>query len=179
MGVCVVLILIFLIIIIYMYTNKTKTYEKDKINIKTGHLFGAGRDDCEKTDIYCFDDSDCNKKCYISGLSCLHGVCKNKIDTTEAKNECNPSKGVIGYFIGNTAIGLYEYICKSIDPGIAISVNENRMCYNSEGYTIDYLKVFPSVYSCDCGGDGVIVPATSEKREHIECNSKYKDLVPK
>jgi hypothetical protein len=174
---CVVALFFFIILICMIFNKKAKNVEDEKIDIKIGNLFGTGSRNCETTKTYCFEDNDCAQKCSKSGMSCIHGVCSNNTNITDAENICNPEKGVIGYLVGNTALGTYEYICKSIDPAIAISVDENRMCHGDDTYQINYLSVFPSIYSCKCP-DQITVPATSQKREHVECNSTYKGLIP-
>lgn len=175
--VCVSVMLCFVVLLCTMWNKQTVQVQSDRVSINTGNLFGAGRKNCEIDKGYCFSDEDCDQQCSVSSMSCVHGICLNKIAISDATNECDPSKGVIGYLVGNTALGTYQYICKSIDPAIAISVDENRMCFGDDTYQIDYLKTFPSIYSCTCS-DKVLVPATAEKREHAECDPRYSDLVP-
>ncbi|UOT91843.1 PIF-3 [Aratus pisonii nudivirus] len=175
--ICVVVIFLFLIIIGLMFNKTSKRLSFDKINIKVGNLYGVGRKDCELTKTYCFTDNDCVQQCTASSFTCAHGICMNNVNTINATNDCDPSKGVIGYLVGNTALGTYEYICKSVDPAIAVSVTENRMCFGDKTYQINYLQSYPSIYTCECD-DKVIIPATSQKREHVECNKIFVDLVP-
>ena len=159
-----------------MFKKTSVDVTTDKIDIKYGSMYGSGKRDCDTTKTYCFSDNDCTSQCTNTNESCVHGICRTNINSMEATNDCDPKKGVIGYFIGNTALGKYEYICKSVDPAIAISVNENRMCYGDSSYLIDYLSTFPSINTCTCSNQ-IIVPATSQKREHVECNAAYIGLV--
>lgn len=150
--------------------------EDDKLYLKLENIAMQNKKQCSNTKEYCFTDNDCNLGCQESGMSCNHGICSNILNATDAENICDPKRGMIGYFVGNTALGTYDVVCKSVDPAIAISVSENRMCYNDNTYQIDYLTGFPSIYTCDCEGR-IIIPATSQKREHVECNSAFIDLV--
>ncbi|UVX94944.1 PIF-3 [Callinectes sapidus nudivirus] len=173
---CGVAILIFVIIIMMMLNKKAIDLKSNNFKINTGELSGSGKKNCSTVKTYCFTDDDCHQQCVSSSMHCVHGICRNNLNAISAKNECDPSKGVIGYLVGNTTLGTYEYICKSVDPAIAISVNENRMCYGDSSYKIDYLSVYPSKYSCTCNNQ-ITIPATSQKREHVECNSVYADLA--
>ncbi|QBB28688.1 PIF-3 [Homarus gammarus nudivirus] len=173
---CTLLVMCFAGLASRIFNKTTKKLKNDRIAIKTSSLHGGGKKNCSTLQQYCFEDNDCLHQCVASTMSCVNGICINNTNSTEASNECNPSKGVIGYLIGNTAFGTYEYICKTVDPGIAISVDENRMCHGDKTYQIDYLAQYPSIYSCECEGK-VTVPATSQKREHVECNPAFSGLV--
>lgn len=174
---CGVVILFFIILICLMFNKTATRLTDDEISINTGNMFGTGRKNCNLDKVYCFTDNDCTQQCTATTVGCNKGICTNDIKTFEAENKCDPSKGVIGYFVGNTALGFYEYICKSVDPAIAISVDENRMCFGDKSYLLDYLTSYPSIYTCTCPNQ-VTIAATSQKRKHVECSDKYIDLVP-
>lgn len=176
--ICCIVIVAFVILITTMLSKRSKVINEDKIDINTGFLFGTSKQNCSLNKVYCFSDSDCSQQCADSYAGCVHGLCSTDVVASAAKNECDPSMGVIGFLIGNTALGIYEFICKSIDPAIAISVSENRMCFGDSGYKFDYLQSFPTIHTCNCNGK-IIIPATSEKRVHAECDSRFEDLVPK
>lgn len=175
--ICLVVVIFFIILLCVLFNKKVNVVKNDKISIDTGYMFGSGKKECELEKVYCFTDDDCFQKCVATTFGCIHGICLNNINTSNIINDCDPTKGIVGYLVGNTALGTYNYICKSIDPAIAISVNENRMCYGDKSYQIDYLKSYPSIYTCNCSNK-IIIGATSEKRRHVECNSTYIDLVP-
>lgn len=176
--VCFVVIVGLLILIIVLMGKKPKSLVgNDVVELRTHELYGIGKSDCAYEKVFCFADGDCAKNCSNAYSTCVKGTCTSDIDTSSATNDCDPSRGLVGYLTGNTTLGTYEYICKSIDPGIAISVTENRMCYGDPSYSIDYLKTFPAVNTCQCEGRTTI-PATSEKRLHVECDKTFHDLVP-
>ncbi len=173
---CSIIILFFIILLLFMYNKQAIILKDTKFFIKLQSLFSRGKVNCDTTKSYCFEDSDCNNACMGSNYACLHGMCKKNLNIIDATNNCDTKMGVIGYYIGNAALGIYEFICKSVDPGIAINTTENRMCYGDSSYQINYLDKYPSINTCDCVGK-IIVPATSVKREHAECAPQYIGLV--
>ena len=175
--VCFIFVFAIVILLCTLFGKKMKLLKSENISIDAGNMFSVGKINCDLEKTYCFTDDDCFKKCVSTTSSCIHGICSTNINTSNIINDCDPTKGILGYLVGNTALGTYSYVCKSIDPAIAISVNENRMCYGDKTYQIDYLKSYPSIYSCTCSNQ-VVIGATSEKRRHVECDSRYIDLVP-
>ncbi|UHB41826.1 PIF-3 [Macrobrachium rosenbergii nudivirus] len=174
---CCVTIICFLIILIVLYNKKTgKNPTVERLQIKLQNLIGSGRKDCATERRYCFGNEDCMYKCIDSNFSCINGICKKDINKIPGSNVCDPSKGVLGFLLGNTALGTYEFICKSIDPGIAITVDNNRMCHGDKDYVIDYISNYPIIKACKCDNQ-ITIPATSVKREHVECNSEFVDFV--
>lgn len=153
--------------------------EKKLIDSSFATVESANRRKCDSEISYCFTDNDCRLSCaQTSKYSCTKGICTNtRVVETLPENKCNAQKGFLAYLVGNVAFGFYEYICKSIDPGIALSVDANNlMCLNQDpALDIDYLKQFPSAYSCSCSS-ACPIPATSVKRFHIECNDNFADL---
>lgn len=161
-----------------------KKINKNLLNVKTTLEYGAKKIDCNLVDTYCFKDSDCVKICKIyDNHECINGVCKiNKQLIDGEKNEdsgkCDPKMGMMGMLVGDTAFGRYVKICKSIDPGIAISNDENLMCKGSEdNKKINYLFRSPQIEDCVNCNKKVIIPATLAKREHAECENEYYDMV--
>nr|WOZ57665.1 PIF-3 [Menippe mercenaria nudivirus] len=173
---CGFVILCFVILTTILLTGDRVTLKNETADIRTKGIFSNSKQDCSINKVYCFTDADCNSKCSDNQVSCMHGACSTDVVVSGVTNECDPSKGVVGYLVGNTALGTYSYICKSVDPAIAISVKENRMCYGDDSYTFDYLQQFPSRYACDCTGK-TLIPATSQKRAHVECDVTFHDLV--
>ena len=176
--ICTVFVFMFTVMILTLLNKTTKRLNKESVSINTGNMYGSGKKDCNVDKTFCFTKEDCESQCVSTTVDCVHGTCIENINESSAINDCDPEKGVIGYLVGNQALGVYEYICKSVDPGIAISVSENRMCYGDSTYQINYLNSFPSQYSCTCTNQ-VVIPATSLKRQHVECDSRYTDLIPK
>lgn len=173
---CIIVILYYLFQIMQSSVNNNTIIDTVRIEIK--NLFSSGKKDCIESKIYCFQDSDCLVKCTARDeFSCIHGTCKkSSVLTSNSNNKCDPKMGVLGYLIGNTAFGTYSYICKSIDPGIAISTTENLMCKGDSTFNFNYLTEYPTKYNCMCKNQ-VLIPATSQKREHVECNAAFIDLV--
>lgn len=151
-----------------------------RLTLKTARLEQTKRRICSNETTYCFADRDCATRCDAANkYRCVHGVCRNaRVIDENPKNECDVRKGFVAYLIGDTAFANYRYLCKSIDPGVAVSPeSENRMCKSSPvPLAIDYLKRYPSAYECECQHKAV-VPATSVKREHVECTERYYDLI--
>lgn len=139
------------------------------------------RADCDNQQTFCFTDAECVQRCYVKAeYSCMHGICKNsRIIESNAKNKCDAKQGFIAYLVGNVAFGEYEFICRSVDPGIAVNVDEaNNMCLNGD-ICIDYLKQFPAISNCTCGkiDDICIVPAMDNVRRYVVCDDRYGDLI--
>jgi hypothetical protein len=105
---------------------------------------------------------------------CRNGVCVNSnvINSQAPQNECDAERGVITFFVGNTALGRYDFLCRSIDPGIAPNNpnEDNNMC-KFGNIDINYLRQFPSIANCSCpiGTQPVILPATSQVRSYVHC----------
>ena len=85
-------------------------------------------------------------------------------------------KGMIGYLVGDVAYGKYYFICKSVDPGIALATYDNLMCKGQKDRMIDYTTKFPTINECLCINQSII-PATRNKRKHVECDNIYYELV--
>jgi len=96
--------------------------------------------------------------------------------TTIPENTCDATMGMIAFLVGSPAFGSFHFVCRSIDPGIAISTTENLMCNGEQNFGIDYLQQFPTIIQCTCP-DLVPVPATSQVRRYGECNSQFADFV--
>jgi hypothetical protein len=181
-AVLLCMILSAMIIYFLMYTNID-----DVINLQTKDKFiesgialsTSNRVKCSSEKHYCFDDNDCTSRCdTVSNYSCIHGICKNfDIVTSNPNNDCDPAYGIEAFLVGNTGMGTDEYICKSLDDGIAISVTENRMCKGGD-IEINYTRSMPSI--SDCTSDNIcLIPSTSQVREYVIVDEKYHDLVNK
>jgi len=174
---CCIAVLIFTSIIIFLiYKNEViDALKNTPFKYKIANLFVDRHLNCEETLTYCFDNGDCNTKCANKNYSCLTGVCRPSLDEIVESDKCIASQGMLAYLVGNPAFGIYDFVCKSVDPGIAISNTVNKMCY-PENFQFDYLERFPQIDSCECP-DKVYVPATAEKRAHVECSPIFKDLI--
>ena len=152
----------------------------------SSNLYNGERIDCTREINYCFTDSECARSCnFDSSYRCLHGICRNEVIRVENPlNDCKASMGILAYLTGDPQLGRFQFVCKSEDPGIAITSTDNLMC-NGGFIDINYLREFPDISSCDCvqsGGDNgttdqVLIPATSVKRRHVQCDARYNDLI--
>jgi len=176
-----IVVTILSIILLYVATQFNELPKIVEDNMKTadikidGNLSLEDKRDCEQARTYCFEDSDCARLCTISSLSqCRNGMCINSavINTSTIRNECNAASGVVTFFVGNATLGRYEFICKSIDPGIAPNdiTLPNKMCLNGN-ININYLNKFPTISDCTCPVNylPVIIPKVSQIRERVEC----------
>lgn len=163
------------------------TDELNLWNIKTNLEYGEKKIDCNLTEAYCFQDADCMRVCKLhDNHECINGVCRldtsgGDTTTTPAPvtEKCDPTKGMFGVLMGDTAFGRYVRVCKSVDPGIAISNTLNLMCLGSEtdNKKINYLHASPQIADCVNCNRKVVIPATLAKREHAECENEYWDMV--
>lgn len=134
---------------------------------------------CTKSVIYCFDDDDCRVMCSDKGrISCLNGICKTKKTITRnIENKCDVKLGYYAYLVGDTMFGDYKYVCKSIDPGIAVLDENNkivnRIC-NYGSINVDYRKNIPMAGECNCPSDThyVELPNTKTIRNRAFCVSE-------
>lgn len=145
-------------------------------DISTDPNIEAGkRVDCSLGVVYCFENNNCSSVCTIaSSAVCRNGICLNSnvINTTAPINECDAERGVVTFFAGNVALGRYDYLCRSIDLGIApddVSL-PNNMCKDGD-IDINYLVQFPDIRQCQCppGTSLVGLPATSQVRQYGQC----------
>lgn len=139
------------------------------------------RKPCDTQTVYCFRDNDCSQQCEASFSSlyrCINGTCRNNkiLEFDGVKNECDTTKGMVAFMVGDTAFGRYEYVCKSVDLGIARSVDATNLMCRGGNIEINYVKKYPTIADCKCEYQSY-VPATSVKRAHVECDRKYHDLV--
>lgn len=180
----IIITLIILLIVFYFLQNVNDLVYDSNINnenvIIDPKLDLSNRINCEQNTTYCFEDSHCNGICSIASSSkCSNGICINAaiINTTAPKNECNAERGVLTYFVGNPTLGRYDYLCKSIDLGIASDdiTEPNKMCKNGL-ILINYLQQFPDANQCNCfvGFTKIPLPETSQIRTYVECISNEK-----
>lgn len=179
----IILIVSFLLLfLLLIYTQTFKNFIYDHVpdelfNLKS-QLEQNKKINCNQKVTYCFDDSQCNQRC-TSQSTCSNGICLNSniFTSTAPDNECDSRRGVLTFFVGNPTLGRYEYLCKSVDPGIANDdINKpNLMC---TGGTIDinYLSSFPKISDCKCPLDyqSIIIPSTPEVRSYVVCVPKEK-----
>lgn len=169
--------LIFILVFIIFLTSLTKIKPmtnsnlQDLINKFNGIDTLESKVDCLTATGYCFVTSDCAGTVCSNQttFACVNGVCKSQVVETEnIKNECDPSKGLFGYLVGDVAFGRYTYVCKSLDPGIVNVDGTNLMCKGGQ-IEINYVNRLPTKDDCTCPESKIIIPATNEKREHVEC----------
>lgn len=173
-----VISIILIICVFYFFVlilNNKDVFTINKKIVLGSNATQAPRIDCEQHVTYCFEDTDCAKLCQnISGSICRNGICLNTnvLNSTQPINECNAKRGVVTFFVGNTALGRYDSLCKSVDLGIAPdNPNEtNNMCKNGN-ININYLESFPSIQNCMCPPftKSIILPATSIVRQYAHC----------
>lgn len=178
------ILLIFLIIILslagYLYQHIPKWVDTKPLHLDDASLITmSNKANCNTTNVSCFDHTDCLSKC-VNVANCKFGSCVST-DLIPPETECDVSMGMMAFLVGDPKFGKYSFVCKSVDPGIAISSTENLMCRcsSSGSMTINYLDRFPQITSCMCGDEknACIVPATRVKREHKEC-SLLAGMVP-
>lgn len=161
---------------------ESKNINETLLNLANDNLeFGVDKKDCTSTKVYCTSSAECETKCLANTsklFKCNEGVCKvGEFETTQYTGvECDASKGMMMFLVGDTAMGRYERICKSIDPGIAISNDENLMCKGDESFQVNYIKKYPEMSDCKCK-NSIIIPATRAKRRHLECENILYDMV--
>ena len=150
--------------------------------LDAGDMVHAQRSNCDAELVYCFTDQDCQLGCQPRDLySCMTGVCRsNRLQATDGTQDpCLTKMGMMSFIAANTTFGRYEYLCKSVDPGVAVSSHENRMCYGQTDPApdINYLNNAPLMSQCVCPENATaLVPATEIKRAHVECN-KLADIL--
>lgn len=186
MNIVIVLVSLVILSIIYFINgpnpNTSAMNTFSKFNFKSEVEKGFKKVDCQTTDLYCFANSDCMKICKINDrFACIKGICKldkDEIVSDFKKEPCNNENGQFTFFVGDTAFGRFVNLCKSMDPGIAISNNVNLMCKDGEDNSkINYLIKNPQISDCKNCPKKILVPATFSKREHVECNNQFYDMV--
>lgn len=174
--------LIFLVCLLVYIKTKTKDVDLADYIIDPEMMIELGnatKNDCYITQSYCFDKNDCTANCTNGfDFECITGMCVGtNIIETQVVNECNSKTGQFGYLVGDTQLGVYNTICKSIDPGVAMDNpnEENRICVNGT-IDIDYRKKFPSTNDCDCKNlNRIIIPSSKMVRETAVCvNDNFK-----
>lgn len=138
---------------------------------------------CTNELTFCFETAECRKKCLHhtsnAEYACINGVCRNLqiVKSTRDADKCSLEKGLVAFLVGDRTFGTYDFVCKSIDPGIAITEATNLMCKGGS-IGINYVRKFPSVGDCRCApASKCLIPATSEVREHVQCDERYYDLL--
>lgn len=142
---------------------------------------------CTSEKLFCMDDSDCANFCLTKNISqtfaCQLGTCILQNQTTSTNN-CNPTRGIFSVFVGDSELGRINQICKSVDPGVALSDGNNKMCKGSDEFGlgelgINYLDHIPSLRDCYelCPESFVPVHTNSIVRTYAECNSDVYELL--
>ena len=170
-----IIILISVIIFVYLILSTKEQNQNDNTLNVRGDMKNRPRVDCNQNVTYCFEDANCANLCQNStGSRCRNGICinTNVINSQLPLNECDARRGVVTFLSGNTALGRFDFLCRSIDLGIAsddINVT-NRMCIGGS-INIDYTKQFPDIRDCSCPPDtrSVILPSTSQVRSYVHC----------
>ena len=179
-----IVIFVILLIFILCYVKEIRTkklvrYDAPDIYNMNSKIMSENKKYCNTEITYCFKDSECAVMCdRKTRYVCLNGVCRNDkiLNASTPENKCDIRKGLIGYLVGDVAYGKYNFICKSVDPGIALTTDNNLMCKGQKDIIIDYTMKFPTINNCLCTNQS-IVPATKMKRKHIECDNIYYELV--
>lgn len=173
-------VLILILYFVYLIYDIPRTLDATRNDIQlTGRVNRSDRIDCNQKITYCFEDSHCAKLCSNqTGSICRNGICvdANVLNTTVPINECNAEKGVFTFFAGNIALGRYEFLCRSVDLGIAPdNPNENNNMCIGGSIDIDYTISFPSILNCTCppGKKPVILPETSQVRRYVHCIDEF------
>lgn len=183
---------LFIILIICLLTQWAGGLQPVNVNgrgegvefrLRTGIENGTIKSHCTTTKTFCFQDTDCAKLCLEEDtFTCAKGVCeldmKRVREDSLASENCDTSMGMATFLVGDTAFGRYQRLCKSIDPGIAISSKTNLMCKGGDTI-INYINKFPSIDNCTNCDKKITIPATVNKRRHVECNSPFYDMVLK
>lgn len=178
--ICFVILFCIVFFCITKYDNKKIKHDNWNFYLNTEHL--REKENCNIKTTYCFDNNDCLFQCdnTLGSFNCIKGICNSNINNDSFEEipqitECDPHKGIIALLLGNIGWS-WEWVCKSIDPAIALENGDNKMCKNGD-IVIDYLNKFPSISDCEnCKGE-ITVPATKNKRRHVECNEKYSEFV--
>lgn len=169
----VLIAILYFVYLIYNLPERANVIRND-IQLR-GRTRRNDRINCDQNITYCFEDAHCAHLCSSkSGSICRNGICRNAnvLNTQVPVNECNAERGVFTFFVGNTALGRYDFLCRSVDLGIAPDNprEPNRMCTN--GFIdIDYTRSFPSITDCTCppGQKMVTLPETSQVRAYTQC----------
>jgi len=178
LSVVLLLGLLCFLFVVWRLPNSPIT-DDNKISLPSARADANNRINCNQTTVYCFEDAHCAKLCLDrTGQVCRNGICTNinVLNSTQPINECDATKGVVTFFTGNVALGRYDFLCRSVDLGIAPdNIQEpNQMCKNGT-ISIDYVHRFPDIRDCVCG-DGLVsveMAATSQVRPYTHCLSQF------
>ena len=172
-----IIVSFFIVFLLIIYINNVKNFVYDYIPDALFHLKSTlefnKKINCNQKVTYCFSDRQCNQRC-SSQSTCSNGICLNLniFNSVAPTNECDAQRGVLTFFVGNPAIGRYDNLCKSIDPGIANDdiTKPNLMCTNGT-IDINYLQSFPLITDCNCPENYslIIIPSTPTVREYSVC----------
>jgi hypothetical protein len=173
-GLVALLLILYFVYLIYNIPSELQSLPRNDIQLP-GRVNRSDKIDCDQNITYCFEDAHCARLCSgQAGSICRNGICVNAnvINTTVPINECNAERGVFTFFAGNVALGRYDFLCRSVDLGIAPDnpQGQNNMCKDGT-IAIDYTRSFPSILDCQCppGKSLVVLPETSQVRRYAQC----------
>lgn len=138
----------------------------------------SDKSNCALVSVSCFTSDECNRKCTTAGMVCEAGTCQPERILPQTEAKCDIRRGTMALLVGEPAFGRWEFICKSIDLGIASETGANLMCARGK-IDINYLNHYPTGAECNCPPNlqRTVVPATSVKRTHVEC-SPFGGMIP-
>ena len=181
----VILILVLVVLLIMINeTAKVNIIKKKDSDFNVIPWFKKiNRKNCDTELIYCLDDFTCENVCtskMASKFRCLNDKCINMtlFNIEEVENVCSAKDGFLAYMVGDTQLGTYNLICKSVDPGIAVNsfdtngnqYFDNKICIDGKISNIDYTIQYPDIEDCTCP-DGMVPVKFGNKaiRKHIKC----------
>lgn len=174
-------VILFCIVILCIQKKNKDIDLKKQLYFNLNNDYLHDRKNCDLENTYCFDNNDCALQCDngIGEYSCVKGLCVSNLDELNENKpnvtECDTHKGIMALLLGKVGWN-WEWTCKSLDPAIALEDGNNKMCKNGD-IKIDYFEKLPEISDCkNCEGM-VIVPATQNKRRHVECNKDIVDFV--
>lgn len=178
LGLFALIMILYFVYLIYNIPHHVNNTNNNNIQL-TGRVNRSDRIDCNQKITYCFEDSHCSKLCSNqTGSICRNGICVNAnvLNTQVPINECNSERGVFTFFAGNVALGRYDFLCRSIDLGIAPNDPnlDNNMCIGGS-IDINYKQAFPAITDCVCpeGKIPVVLPETSQVRRYVHCIDEF------
>lgn len=130
---------------------------------------------CDVEKILAMDDEQCSLLCAPPGIYReKNGLCVNMLifDQTDIVDNCDPTKGVLAYLVGDPQLGRIKSRCLTIDLGIQPNdaLEPNRFCTDGT-IDINYIKSFPRFEDCNCPNGHVLtlIPSTSTIRSRAVC----------
>lgn len=156
-----------------IYTQFTPTTVASRLHVEP-LSFVRSRVDCDRIRTKCSSDSDCQTTC-LFGLTCVQGACQSKYET----KPCDVTKGKVATYQYIPSVGVYETLCLSVDPGVALDDDSNVYCQGGNT-TIDYTVQYPNQCSCPEGSTLLPVWGNLNRRLTHGCTRSklYQRLYP-